>query len=58
MKKINEDKIDNIVGGQEPEEFDWHTKGYVTPEKPPIESGWEYESIEIIKKNQNKNKEN
>lgn len=35
---MNDDKLKNVSGGQEcpePEEFDWQTKGYVTPVKEP-----------------------
>ena len=33
---LDEQELQNIKGG-EPEEFDWHTKDYVTPEKPEDE---------------------
>ena len=44
--KIDVDELDKITGGQEPEEFDWQTKGYVTPIKDQDDGkNWHFEAI-------------
>ena len=59
----NESKLNDIAGGTEPEEFDWKTKGYVTPVKTDEdEKGWKFSPISnidnffkrIIDRNRNK----
>ena len=32
-KNIDDKALNNVVGGHEPEEFEWNPKGYVTPIK-------------------------
>lgn len=58
MLKIEENDLNKINGGREPEEFDWHTKGYETPIKEHNQKGWVFEAInqlgDAIKKIKNK----
>lgn len=44
---LDENKLNNVAGGDEPEEFDWKTKGYPTPTKPDNTSSdkWRFEQI-------------
>lgn len=43
-KELNE-KLEQVSGGIEPEEFDWKTKGYTTPVKEDNNQGWAYSAI-------------
>lgn len=45
MPKIKETELDKISGGQEPEEFDWKSKGYTTPIKEDDKKGWTFKAI-------------
>ena len=54
-----DDVLDNVNGGNDPEEFDWKTKGYVTPVKNPVEGqAWHYEAIGNKEDNLKKLREN
>ena len=43
--KLTDEELEKIAGGQEPEEFDWKSKGYQTPIKEEDDSGWHFEAI-------------
>ena len=58
-KNSIDDVLDNVNGGNDPEEFDWKTKGYVTPVKSPVEGqAWHYEAIGNKEDNLKKLREN
>ena len=45
-KNSVDDVLENVTGGNDPEEFDWKTKGYVTPVKNQDKEGaWHFEAI-------------
>lgn len=55
FKKLNNDDLNKVTGaGNEPEEFKWKPKGYVTPEKEKNENDdWNFSPIgnkDIFKK--------
>lgn len=47
FKKLNDKELSKVSGaGNEPEEFEWKPKGYVTPVKEQDEKdGWAFGSI-------------
>lgn len=49
IKESNEEELKQVVGGNEPEEFDWHDRGYTTPKKDdPADSDpslWKFSAI-------------
>lgn len=45
VKQIDEE-LEKVAGGNEPEEFGWRTKGYVTPEKNNTKKpDWDFISV-------------
>ena len=45
-KELDDDYLEKISGGDEPEEFDWRSKGYTTPIKDDSDKpGWKFEAI-------------
>lgn len=46
-KKLSDDELEKTAGGNEPEEFDWHSKGYTTPIKDENPEGnyWKFSAI-------------
>ena len=45
VRKLSEEELHEIVGGTEPEEFDYKPKEYQTPVKEEPESGWKFGPI-------------
>lgn len=46
-KNSIDDLLNHVTGGNDPEEFDWKPKGYVTPVKDQDKKGaWHFEAIE------------
>lgn len=46
LNELNKDLLEEIVGGNQPEEFDWKKMGYVTPiKKDPSGSSWKFTAI-------------
>ena len=42
---LNDEELNKVAGGSdEPEEFDWKSKGYVTPIKEQHNNGWKFEA--------------
>ena len=46
-KKLSDDELEKTAGGNEPEEFDWHSKGYTTPIKDQNkdDDSWSFSAI-------------
>ena len=46
FKKLKSEDLENVTGAGEPEEFDWKTKGYVTPTHPePTDPNWAFKAL-------------
>lgn len=55
FRKIKTDDLKNVVGAGEPEEFDWKTKGYITPVKDQHKDGqWDFGPVDADNKWGNK----
>ena len=45
-KRLDNEDLNKVVGGNEPEEFEWKTKGYVTPVKEPDpKADWAFDQM-------------
>lgn len=44
-RELKDEDLSNVTGGNEPEEFDWRKKGYVTPAKDSKAPGWKFEAV-------------
>lgn len=46
IRKLKSDDLENVSGAGEPEEFDWKSKGFVTPVKPdPTDQDWAFKAL-------------
>lgn len=58
-KNSIDDLLNYVTGGNDPEEFDWKPKGYVTPVKDQDKKGaWHFEAIGNKEEELRKLKEN